>query len=290
MARALFSILLLLTTASAASAPAARPLPFFYDLYTFRGRGGSTAVVASMAVPAGRLMVEKDADEVRYRFDVTLVLADTALGTVHNTHDSVVVHFPDPPEPEHLVYTHIAVQAPPSRATVQRVIMFDATTPGIGQLYYSAFPIPDYGGTRLVLSDIALAQPAGESGWKRGGNTLALLPADLLPGSMFDLYYEIYNLPFGHPYDTAILFEPVDSAGVRIAEREDVTIRFSGQSAADDDNTLPELRRVETALADGYYRITVTITDRRNGQVASRSRRFQVGGWPWGATPAPAMH
>src|SRR5688572_24623305 len=62
--------------------PLAGPLPFFYDLYTFRGEASTTTVVASFAVPAGRLQPEWAKGGVRYRFDVTLVLADTALRSV----------------------------------------------------------------------------------------------------------------------------------------------------------------------------------------------------------------
>ena len=38
----------------------------------------------------------------------------------------------------------------------------DATTPGVGQLYSSPFPIPDYSGDHLMLSDIALGQLFGD--------------------------------------------------------------------------------------------------------------------------------
>ena len=134
----------------------ARALPFFYDLYTFRGHGRGTDVVAAFAVPAGRLQTEREGGSVRYRFDVTLVLADTARRSVSRTDDSVLVDLPRRLDDDHLLFTHIEVQAPPSRATLQRVIVTDATRPGIGQLYDSSFPIPDYSGSDLMLSDIAL--------------------------------------------------------------------------------------------------------------------------------------
>src|SRR5687768_17492316 len=71
-----------LAAAHAARAAEVRPLPFFYDLYTFRGDGGETDIVAAFAVPAGRLESESEEGRTRYRFDVTLVLADTALSTL----------------------------------------------------------------------------------------------------------------------------------------------------------------------------------------------------------------
>jgi hypothetical protein len=91
--RSLLVILGLVTAAAVAAARGAdvQPLPFYYDLYAFRGAGDSTAVVATFAVPAGHLEREPHGGAVRYRFDVTLVLADTAQRTVSRTDDSVYV-------------------------------------------------------------------------------------------------------------------------------------------------------------------------------------------------------
>jgi hypothetical protein len=260
------------------------PLPFHYDLYTFRGQGGSTAVVAAFAVSAGLLRREDSGRGVRYRFDVTLVLADTALRSVARMDDSVYVHFSRALLAEHLLYTQLELQVSPSRSTVQRVIMTDATEPGIGQLYGSPFPVPDYSGSRLMLSDIALGLPEARAGWKRGDVTLALLPTSQFPASAFDVYYEIYNLPAGHRYETEVAVE-----ATRAGDRPPVRLRFSGLATAASEGFVQELRRVETSLGPGRHRITVTITDPASGQRASRSRVFEVRGWPRGATLVAAL-
>lgn len=267
-----------------------RPLPFFYDLYTFRAEDGQTAVVAAYAVEAGQLETEPAGRNKRYRFSVTLVLADTALRTVTNRHDTVFVDLPRQVRNEHLLYTHIEVQARPSRDIQQRVIMMDATTPGIGQLYWRYIRIPDYSGRDLMLSDVALGQPDAPNGWSRGAATLALLPTGQFPSSAFDVYYEIYNLPAGHPYTTEITIERVaGSSGETAEDREPVRLRFAGQSAAAADGTLPELRRVETSLAKGSYQLTVTITDQNTGRRASRLRTFEVHASGRGATMVRAL-
>jgi hypothetical protein len=260
------------------------PLPFYYDLYTFRGHARTTTIVAAFAVPAGRLAKEGVDGGVQYRFDVTLVLADTALRAVSRTDDSVFVGPTRPLADKHMLYTHIEVQAPPSASTLQRVIMSDATVPGVGQLYGSAFPIPDYSGNELMLSDIAFGQPGATAGWTRGDITLALLPTSRFPSSAFDVYYEIYNLPREHPYITEIAVQPVDETGTRLEDTRPVTIRFGGKSTAGPDDALPELRRVETSLSKGRHRITVTVTDVQTGVSARRARVFEVHGWERGAT------
>jgi hypothetical protein len=267
-----------------------RPLPFFYDIHTFRAEGGLTTVVAAFAVEAGKLETERVSGNERYRFSVSLELADTLLRTFTIRHDTVFADLPGRVRDEHLLYTHIEAQAPPSRDIQQRVVMIDATEPGIGQLYWEYTRIPDYSGAELMLSDVALGQPDAQSGWTRGEATLALLPTSQFPSSAFDVYYEIYNLPAGNPYATEIAIEPVAARSTETVEdREPIRLRFPGESAADADGTLPQLRRVETSLAKGSYRIIVTIEDLSTGETASRSRTFEVHATGRRATMVPAL-
>jgi len=265
---------------------ASAPLPFFYDLYTFRNDERTTSVVAAVAVPVRGLERERVDDRFRYRFDVRFVLADTVERVVSRSLDSVYVSMARPVSGEHLLHTFVEIDAPPSAGTVQRVVVTDASRPGVGQLYQSPFPIPDYRGDELMLSDMAFGLPGATSGWSRRGHTIALLPTSQFPESEFDVYYEIYNLPAGRPYETEIAIEPLardgDGSGV-------VRARFTGEAESDPDGTFGELRRVESSLAIGRYRVTVTVTDRANGRVASTSRPIQVRGWNGGMTMLPAL-
>lgn len=274
----------------AAAEPARRPLPFFYDLYTFRGDRQRTAVIAAFAVPSGQLEREDEGDEVRYRFDVTLVLADTATREVYRTDDTVFVSVPRPLSGEHLLATHIQVQAPPSASTLQRVIMNDETTPGIGQLYTTPFTIPDYSGSRLMLSDIAMGLPDAQAGWVRGDVRLALLPTSQFPEGSFDLYYEVYNLPRGDRYATEITIEPVDEDGLPAPDAGNpVRTTFTAEADTRADGSVAELRRVDATLPKGRYRLTVSVTDQETGAGARRSRIFHVQGWGPGTTLVPAL-
>jgi hypothetical protein len=258
-----------------------RELPFFYDLYTFRGQPGRTAVVAAFAVPATKLEKNVDDNGVHYRFDVSLILADTALGTVSRTDDSATVRLPRGLSVDDLLRTHLEVQVPPSGTTLQRVIMTDPTAPGIGQYYGGPFPIPDYSGKDLMLSDLALGQISRTSGWKRGDVTLTLVPTSQFPDGSFHLFYEIYNLPAGRTYTTEVLIERTDKgAGGHLRELfgagDDVRTTFSGESTARPDATLPEIRRIEAPLRKGRYRLTVIVKDNDSGQTAKRSRIFRI--------------
>jgi hypothetical protein len=191
---------------------------------------------------------------------------------------------------EDLLYTHIEVQAPPSRSIRQTVFMTDATEAGLGQMYWKYFQIPDYSGTELMLSDVALGESNALIGWDRGGATLALLPTRQVPSRAFDVYYEIYNLPEGNPYTTEITVERIaDRPGETVEGREPVSLRFAGESTSTADGTLPELRSVGTPFAKGNYRITVTIEDLTTGRTATRAQTFEVQTSGRGATMVPAL-
>jgi hypothetical protein len=261
------------------------PLPFHYGLHTFRGEGNGTAVVAAIAVPVSGLNRERRDGQFRYRFDVRFVLADTVQRSVVNAVDSVFAVFPEALARQHLLSTVIELHAPPSTTTLQRVVVTDATRPGVGQIYNAPFPIPDYSGTQLMISDLAFGLPDVTGGWTRRGVTLALIPTNQFPQSAFDVYYEIYNLPVNTPYETEISVEPVND------DRDDRVVRtvFTGESRADAGGTLGELRRVESALERGGYRLTVTVRDMTNGQTAVTSRVVEVRGWGRGATLVPAL-
>jgi hypothetical protein len=276
-------LLLLCAAALSLGAQPTHPLPFYYDLYSFRGTGGRTSVVAAFAVPAGELQREGVERGNRYRFDVTLVLADTALRRVVRRDDSVFVVLREPLKEEHLLFTQLEVNAMPTRTTVHRVIMTDATRPGFGQMFDSTYVIRDYSGTQLMLSDIALGQPDTRGGWKRGDVALAILPTSQFPSSSFDVFYEIYNLPDGASYTTQIVVQSLDKSDAR-----PVTLRFPDIAHARG-GTVQVLRRIDTSLGRGKHRITVTVSDGSSGASASMSREFEVQSLGRGATLVPAL-
>ncbi len=135
------------------------------------------------------------------------------------------------------------------------------------------------------MGPLDLGLPDATAGWTRRGVTLALLPTSEFPESSFDVYYEIYNLPAGTPYETEISFERLDDSD------DDPPVRtlFSGESAARADGSVAELRRVQSGLPKGLYRLTVGVRDNVSGHTASRSRLVQVRGWRSGTTLVPAM-
>jgi len=283
------------TVALTAAVPAQSgegPLPFAYDLYTFRGgEGSATRVVASVAVRAGALHRRVEDGSAIYRFDLSFVVSDPVRPNLVRTDDSVFVSVPRSLASAHLIHSFVELEAPPSRMTRQQVIMTDASIPGVGQMYQSAFPVPDYTGDTLMLSDVALGVPDLTGGWGRPGVPLALLPTSEFPGGAFDLYYEIYNLPGDRPYTTevAITGEGGRRAGDDSTRAPVVRASFEERSPGQEQTTIGALRRVTSTLAPGAYRLTVTVQDEGTGNVVARTRDFTVTGDRTGTTLVPAL-
>ena len=68
-----------------------------------------------------------------------------------------------------------------------------------------------------------------------------------------------------------------------------VRTTFTGESAAREDGSVAELRRIESALPRGRYRFTVRVRDRAEATTATRTRDFEVREWGGGATLVQAM-
>ena len=281
-------VLALVTVASTPLAPAPDGpfgnLPFHYDLYTFRADGGRTAVVATVAVPVGELRGKRVDGQRQYRFDLSFVLADTAKRTVITSRDSASVRMPRPSRGQHLLHTYVEVESDPSPSTVHRVVVTDPASPGTGQLYTGEFAIPDYSGSELMLSDVALGLPDPRGGWTRPGTPLSLLPTSEFPESAFEVYYEIYNMADGAGYETEVAIRRLDKDDGRT-----IRTRFTGEAEVREDGAVAELRLVESALPRGEYELMVTVTDLASGQSVSRGRNVEVRGWRGGTTLVPAL-
>ena len=134
-ALALVAVLAVPVLSASARPDASWDLPFFFDLHTFRGDEGATTVVAAVAVPVRGLRRERHSGSYRYRFDVRFVLADTARQSVAERIDSVFVTLPGVLGRDHLLHTVLEVEAVPSDHTIQRLVVTDASRPGIGEMH-----------------------------------------------------------------------------------------------------------------------------------------------------------
>ncbi len=257
-----------------------KDLPFYFDLYTFRGEEGRTSVVAAVAVPVEKLQKKEIAMNPAYRVDLSLILVDTASRKVIRQDDSVAIAATRAFKNDDLFRMHVEVAAPPSRTTLQRVIVSDPSEPGIGQLYGGPFPIPDYSLGKLMMSDIVLAEPRVEGKWHRGDVKLALVPTGRFKGGSFRAFYELYNIVDNTAYSTEIEIEPIQkSAGQKLKSlfggKSKISLKFDGVALDVKNNTLQELRQVDAQLGPGRYRMRITVR-LENGETVRGDRVFVV--------------
>lgn len=258
-----------------------KELPFFFDLYTFRANEGRTSVVAAVAVPREKLNRTNLASNRGYRIDLSLILVDTVSRRVIRQDDSVALNSQRSAREDDLFRLHVEVAVPPSKTTVQRVIVSDPSEPGVGQLYGGPFPIPDYSGSRFMISDVVLAEPKVEGRWRRGAVNLALVPTGYFKGGSFNIFYEIYNIKKDAAFSTEIEIEPVKKAGEKLkglfgGGRSTIKFRFDGVATGAVNATLQELRRVDAPLGPGTYRLKVLVKNGETGEMARNERIFSI--------------
>ena len=257
-----------------------KDLPFYFDLFTFRATEGRTSVVAAVAVPREKLNMTEVAANPAYRIDLSLILVDTLTRKVIREDDSLMLAT-EHNHKEDLFRLHVEIAVPPSRTTVQRLIVSDPTEPGVGQLYGGPFPIPDYTGSKLMLSDIVLAEPGVKGKWHRGDVSLALVPTRYFKGGKFNVFYEVYNLAPNANYSTEVEIEPIRrTTGQKLKSlfggSSTIRFRFEGQATNVKNGTMQELRRVDAPLGAGDYRMRITVKNLDNGETTRNERTFTI--------------
>ena len=258
-----------------------RALPFYYDVYSFKG-AGSTDVTAAVAVPGNSLTAQSSADGYVYALRLSLIVIDTATGAVTRADSTYRFRSSRLLERGEHLRVHTRLSAPPSTTTVHRVVVNDLGNPAAGQMYGRETEIPKYDDLHLALSDIVLAERE-EGTWHRGNAKLALVPPrQFVEGESLTLFYEIYNLPATTAYRTEIRVTPAEVSAFSRIKRifggsgGAVELRFEGSAEPDGAGNVQELRRVATSLKPGRYQVRITVTNLANEQTATVEKSFVV--------------
>jgi GWxTD domain-containing protein len=256
-------------------------LPFYYNLYTFRGTAGRTLVTAALAIPGDALTPVPEQSAVRYAVSLSLILADTSAQRVLRV-DTTLAITSRRLRPDESLRAPLELLVAPAGSMTHRLVALDAAAPKRGRFSGSPLDVPDYSGTKLMISDLVLAAPGGGT-WQRGQVRLSLVPLAQFPaGAPFALYYEIYNLPEAEPYRTDVRIEAVTGAAGKIKSflggKRALRFSFNGQAAVHDVAGVQELRQLQSQLPPGRYRVHVAVTRLATGAATSGEREFEVVG------------
>jgi hypothetical protein len=248
----------------------ANGIPFYYDLYMFRGDSGRTDVIAGFGVPFATV------PPLRGPLRISFAVVDTARYQAARAGGPVDVNA-QRSSGRDMLRTNAAVSVAPTRRGVYRVDVRNGTG-SAGMTYGGPLVVYDFSGTALRLSDIVIAEPRIDGTFSRGPHGLSLAPSQVFPGGEFKVYYEIYNMPEGGSYRTEITIERA-SRGLtaRIFSRNDVLrLQFDDVAPADDAGTIRELRDVVAPFAPGTYLMRVRVTGSDGAGTFARERRFTI--------------
>ncbi len=258
-------------------------LPFYYDLYSFKGEDGVTELTVAAAVPATSVSAQQLGLQYIYNLKASLILIDTASGVVSRRDTTYFLKSTRLlGENEHL-RVHLDLSARASKSLVHRVVLRDLVTPGRGQLYGGDAEIRSFQGNGLMLSDVVLAEPDNGT-WQRGDAKLGLVPPRQFPeGQPLRLFYEVYNLPAQADYRTEIVMESVEAeTGFGRLKRlfgggrNPIRLQFDGVAAPNSDGIIQELRQVTTQVKPGKYRVSVRVTNLGTNESVKSETLFVV--------------
>ena len=268
----------------AASAEFETPIPFYYDLFGFKGAAGRTDLTAAIAIPGNLLKGSLVDNRMVYALELSLIVIDTLDARVERRDTTLRLWSSRPLGVGENIRLHMNLSARPSNSTIHRILVRNANDPKAGTLYGGAAEVPEFAGRALTLSELVLADSSTVGPWQRDMVRLNLLPPrQITSEQMFSLFYEIYNLPTGDRYRTEIEIQPVGGSGLLRGVKRlfggragEVRLSFEEQSNSNLAGTDQELRRVTADLSPGRYKVNVRVTNLRTQEVASREKLFLV--------------
>lgn len=260
----------------------ARLIPFVYDVFAFRGPAGLTDLTVAVELRAEDLKPTLTASGVARALRTSFIVADTLDRRITRIDTTLTVRKPDERAYEDIVLATVGLPIVPGTGLAQRLVVRDAADSAAGGMLGRVLDVPDFHGDDLMLSDVILAAPGVEGGFRRGSVSLRLVPTREYGGGAFNVFYEVYNLAAGQPYSTELLVER-DGGGLGRAVKRlfggggpEVRLSFSDAARPERDGVVREIRAVETNLSAGRYRIRITVTDRTTGTAVTRERPFAV--------------
>jgi GWxTD domain-containing protein len=260
-----------------------KPLAFHHDVFSFRTPAGRTEATAAVAVPADELEPLAASGNRVYALALSLIMNDTLQDVITRLDTIQQVRLPAAPAPGDFVRAHVTLPVVPSEHTTYRLVVGDAIGPR-GGMESGGSRIRDFGGRRMVLSDVVLALPDSAGDWRRGDVRLELaLPRHFGAERPFTVFYEVYNLPADAPYETRVVVTPFDRGGLLDRVRglfggggSRLDLRFDDVARPDADGAVQEVRRLASDLPAGRYRLEVTVTATATGESATSSTVFRV--------------
>ena len=255
--------------------PFSSKAPLHASAYAFRSLTGGTELVAALIAPAELLQPDSSASGFVYSLDLSMIAIDST-GKIVRRDTTQKFGAARRLLASEFLRTQLTIPDVTPGVNNVRIILRNTNAPTIGQGKSVVRILPDLGTTQLSISDIVLAEQ-GAGSYRRGAIALALRPThQFAQAQEFTLFYELHGLPASTQYRTNVelIREPSDLA--KLAGKRGDT-RFAANfrdTSAETAGTLQQLRRIQSNLAPGIYRVRVTVTIGRDIVVRETTLRI----------------
>ncbi|HET9438768.1 MAG TPA: GWxTD domain-containing protein [Longimicrobiales bacterium] len=244
-------------TMDAAAPRFPQPLTLFHDFGTFRGTGGCTDVVYSVAAPVAA-------------YALTLAVTDTFTWesqTIDTTIRGQVR------AGQYLRASGVLCATPDHNSYVRLTASADSMT---GVTAGGELRIPDYSGAGLMMSSVLFA--ATEDGpFIRGNARLSLVPANQFrEGEAFRIFYELYNLPAGRAYRTEITLTTTDGNVFSRLFKGKTSTKVTFEGTAEGRDVVQELRTIVPQVETGEAEVVVKVTDLTTRETAETKKKIWI--------------
>jgi GWxTD domain-containing protein len=232
--------------------------------------GTGAAVHVLFAIPEHRLVPVPDSTRVVYPLAFRLYVIDGA-GRLVASLDTTRVFASRQPLPSGTYLTgQLTVKVPPGMYSFR--LLTRRPDDSAGDIVAGDSVVADtLTGDRFAVSDLVLGRVGSGLQWSTRGDTVFLNPLGRYPqGSSVELYYEVYGLPAGSAYHTAIRLEGRKKSG----KRPPVFLEFDAPS----DGPVSRIhRRIDLGdVPRGTYVIGLRVTDPASGVTRTRTSQIAV--------------
>jgi GWxTD domain-containing protein len=244
----------------------------------------STPVLSVVfAIPAERLTPSQAAGGVVYPLRFRLVVADTTGRMVARLDTMRVFAARQPLRRPAYLTGRLALPVPPGALRYRLVVA--TVDGGTGELVVrDSLAVDTLDGRSFAASDLVVGVRGSGLSWVSEGDTIALNPLGrVADGGALELYYQVYGLPPGAPYRTAVEVQREGGrsvfgaiAGLFGRRRAPVRLEFDARA----DAARSDVHRTVSlqGVSRGSYTLILRLSDPESGRALVRTRRFTIVG------------